>query len=154
MSSLILQGSKDLRILIFFYFQANVVRKNYMFKTFDQWGPDFDIKFDMKVLRNPQTEWVNIMHFTTRSDCKDSAPRSNCGKGTRVPGLWLHYNKYEGLELFCSVSMKKNEHNKYQVWPPTLFLLLFAFSRINDPSLEQLLFSFGLSSNSASVTGP
>ena len=129
-----------------------------MFKTFDQWGPDFDIKFDIKVLRNPQTEWVNIMHFTTRSDCKDSAPRSNCGKGTRVPGLWLHYNKYEGLELFCSVSMKKNEHNKYWVWPPTLYLLLFAFSRKSlvcllgkasnvDPSSEQPLFSFELSSN-------
>ena len=124
-----------------------------MFKTFDQWGPDFDIKFDIKVLRNPQTEWVNVMHFTTRSDCVDSAPGSNCGKGTRVPALWLHYNKYEGLEFFCSVSMKKNEHNKYQVWPPTLFLLLFAFSRINNLSLEQMLFSFGLSRNSASVTG-
>ena len=124
------------------------MKKNYLFKTFDRWGPDFDIKFDMKVLRSPKSEWTNIMHFTTRSDCVDSAPGSNCGKGTRVPGLWLHYNKYEGLELFCSVTMTKNEHKKYQVWPLALFLLLFTL-------IKQLKLGFTKTSHGKklSITG-
>ena len=52
------------------------IQKNNLVQTLDTWGPDFNIKFDMRIVKLP-TGWHNILHFTTGGD------------KVGIPGLWL-----------------------------------------------------------------
>ena len=50
------------------------IQKNNLVQTLDTWGPDFNIKFDMRIVKLP-TGWHNILHYTTG------------GNQNRIPGL-------------------------------------------------------------------
>ena len=52
-----------------------LIQKNNLLQTLDTWGPDFNIKFDMTIVKLP-TAWHNIFHFTT-------------GDHISILGLWL-----------------------------------------------------------------
>ena len=41
-----------------------LIQKNNLVQTLDTWGPDFNIKFDMRIVKLP-TGWLNILHYTT-----------------------------------------------------------------------------------------
>merc|ERR1712157_282095 len=53
-----------------------LIQRNNLVQTLDTWGPDFNIKFDMRIVKLP-TGWHNILHFTTGGD------------KVGIPGLWL-----------------------------------------------------------------
>merc|ERR1712157_459488 len=57
-----------------------LIQKNNLVQTLDTWGPDFNIKFDMRIVKLP-TGWHNILHYTT------------VGNQNRIPGLWLNSKK-------------------------------------------------------------
>ena len=50
------------------------IEQNNLVQTLDTWGPDFNIKFDMRIVKLP-TGWHNILHYTTG------------GNQNRIPGL-------------------------------------------------------------------
>ena len=56
------------------------IRKNNLVQPLDTWGPDFNIKFDIRIVKLP-TGWHNILHYTTG------------GNQNRIPGLWLNSKK-------------------------------------------------------------
>jgi hypothetical protein len=57
--------------------------RNNLVQTFDNFGPDFTITFDLKITKLP-VRWHNILHLTTGESC--------CAAGTRIPGVWLYYH--------------------------------------------------------------
>ena len=54
--------------------------KDNLVQYIDLWGPDFSIKFDMRVVTLPNIAkgWYNIMSFTKGGD------------GTAIPDVYLH----------------------------------------------------------------
>ena len=64
--------------LIFILPADQNIEANQLVETFSNWGPDFNINFDIIVDQVPKG-WHNLLHLTTGADC--------CGKGTRVPGV-------------------------------------------------------------------
>lgn len=71
-------------------------------RTFDTWGPDFNIKLDLKVLQKPPG-WHNIIHLTTGED--------NVMPGARIPGLWINSNT-RGTYLYVSVTFTEEKNDK------------------------------------------
>ena len=52
------------------------IQENRLVQTIDTWGPDFNIKFDMRIVKLPNG-YHNILHYTTG------------GNANRIPALWL-----------------------------------------------------------------
>ena len=64
--------------LIFILPADQNIEANQLVETFSNWGPDFNINFDIIVDQVPKG-WHNLLHFTTGADC--------CDRGTRIPGM-------------------------------------------------------------------
>merc|ERR1711974_232350 len=57
-----------------------VNKRGNLVKTFESWGPVYQIMFNIKVINLPWRR-LNFLHFTTGKNC--------CEKGTRVPAVFL-----------------------------------------------------------------
>ena len=78
-------------ILKSFFAECWVITKNRMLKEFRDWGNVFHIEFTIEVKEVPETEWVNVFHFTANG---------NDGKiGYRIPALFI---KKDGYFQVCS----------------------------------------------------
>ena len=61
-------------------------------KTFEYWGPNFHIGFDIKIKANKTiSDWHNILHVTTGQDGWTGQE----ALGSRIPGVWLHSSDSE-----------------------------------------------------------
>ena len=81
--------SKQFKLLPY---KGLVVKKNNLVTTIDKWGPNFNIKFSLKILKKP-TDWYNLLHLTTGEDC--------CQKGTRTPAIFLNSDANNVYMLVC-----------------------------------------------------
>jgi len=62
-----------------------VNEKAVLIKTYKQWGPNFHIRFEIKIKPNISPKispWHNVLHFTTGHNFET--------RGSRIPGVWLY----------------------------------------------------------------
>jgi len=90
--------SKDTKSLIL---KDPHLYRNNLFKTLDTWGPNFNIKFDIVLNKNP--DWSSVIHLTTYN--------GNCWKhkGCRLPGVWLTTRNSKPNFFFASSMAGKHD---------------------------------------------
>ena len=67
------------------------VRKGNLLKTLETWGPQFTLRFDVKIPSRFPLGWFNLLHLTATDN-------SCCGPGDRLPSVMLHRDS-KGLEI-------------------------------------------------------
>ena len=74
-------------------------------KTFEWWGPNFQIEFDIKIKANATiSDWYNILHATTGQDGWTGQETG----GSHIPGVWLHPSDSEEISAYMFVQMEVN----------------------------------------------
>ena len=74
-------------------------------KTFEWWGPNFQIEFDIKIKANATiSDWHNVLHVTTGQDGWTGQETG----GSRIPGGWLHPSDSEEISAYMFVQMEVN----------------------------------------------
>ena len=74
--------------------------KNQLLDTFANWGPTYEVSFDITVKSLSFEGWTNVIHFTKEGD--------NGEIGNRIPALFLNSDSYFH---FCSAV---NDQYNYQ----------------------------------------
>ena len=74
--------------------------KNQLLDTFANWGPTYEVSFDITVKSLTFEGWINVIHFTKEGD--------NGEIGNRIPALFLNSDSYFH---FCSAV---NDQYNYQ----------------------------------------
>ena len=85
---------------------VNIERKG-LVKTLDQWGPEFKIRFDIKLKQDLPKSWLNFLHLTTGENC--------CGGGSRLPGIWFRNANVKGKfgnTMMVATSFQKNRKQR------------------------------------------
>jgi len=78
-----------------------VVKHGHLVKTWAFWGPNFNISFDIKVLKKPDT-YHSVMHFTTGSNDVNQGGK----QGSRIPAIWLNSYDLQGDKTYFYVAME------------------------------------------------
>ena len=74
--------------------------KNQLLNTFANWGPTYEVSFDITVKSLTFEGWINVIHFTTEGSMVEI--------GNQIPALFLNS---EGYFHFCSAV---NDQINYQ----------------------------------------
>jgi len=83
----------------------NDAKRGHLVHTFDTWGPNYLISFDIRMnkkLTNVE-KWHNIFHFTaTGNNC--------CSAGDRIPAVWIRDGAFLWPDFNGSTLDKSEEH--------------------------------------------
>jgi len=105
---------------------VNIERKG-LVKTLDQWGPEFKIRFDIKLKQDLPKSWLNFLHLTTGENC--------CGGGSRLPGIWFRNANVKGKFGNTMMVAQTFQKGRRQVW--TWISPQFEINRWYSVELEQ-----------------
>ena len=76
-------------------------------RTYENWGKDFSVQFDIVVNKLPKSTWLNVFHFTAGGNFEKL--------GDRIPGLWIHKEGY--------FSFSTSLNNNKDLWKKIYFKL-------------------------------
>jgi len=85
------------------------IRRNNRLHVLPVWGPEYEIKFDIKFISWPSDTWFNIFRLSARDgNC--------CELGQRIPGLWTKQEGSTGiLGLWPSTDANLHQFYSYQL---------------------------------------
>lgn len=78
--------------------QSVPVRRNQLLTVLKEWGPEYEIKLDLKI-NSWIGKWGSILRFTA-----DPAEGNCCQVGQRIPGLWTQQGSSDTLHLVTNIN--------------------------------------------------